>query len=87
MLYRYIDHLKSLEITQKIDSIVLNTICFGFINFSKNFREYIKIENLGSKIVGNYSKNHFSCFKYNIFCLHEFFKIFCRIYKDGKPRL
>ena len=32
----------SLEITQKITYIVLNIIFFVFINFSKNFRQYIR---------------------------------------------
>ena len=31
-----------------------------FINFSKNFHEYIRTKNLSYKIVWNHSKNHFN---------------------------
>ena len=59
--------MKSLE-------VVLNTIFFCFQNFSKRFHEYIRAENPSLKIAWNYSKNHLSCFKYNIFYFQNFSK-------------
>ena len=32
-----------------------------YINFSKNFHEYIRTENTGYKIARNYSKNYLIC--------------------------
>ena len=42
-----------------------------FINFVKNFHEYIRTENPSYRIVWNYSKNHSKTIS---FCFHKFFK-------------
>ena len=49
-----------------------------FINFSKNFLEYIRMENLSHKVAWNYSKNQLNCFR--------FFKTFSWIYKNEKSK-
>ena len=53
---------KSLQNTQKIPWIVLNTIFSVFINFSKKNCEYIRTVNPDYKIAQNYSKNRLNCF-------------------------
>ena len=55
------------------------TIFFVFINFSKNFHEYIRMENSELQNSLKLLKNHLICFKYNIFCFEKFFKKFVNI--------
>ena len=46
----YIGFMNRLKNCMKSLEFVLNTIFFVFVNFSKNFHEYVTTENMGYKI-------------------------------------
>ena len=61
------EYIRTKNPSHKIAWNYLKISWIVFINFLKKICEYIRTGNSSRKIAWNYSKNHLSCFKYNIF--------------------